>query len=147
MPAFDMKLEGAGKLLRKLQKLEAKTGKKIMQKGLRAGAKITLAAVKARTPVKTGRTKRSLVARASMPGRKKKRGTLQMLVYPSTAREPGLVTHSKGRRYYYPAVIEFGTSTRGPHSFMRKGFDASKRQAATEIIRVANQALMQEARK
>ena len=168
MPEFSMKLEGAEELLKKLKKLEAKTAKKVMQKGLRAGAKITLAAAKAKAPVKTGRLRRSLVARASIGGRKARRGTIQMLIFPSTKKEPGLAGKYKADRglvggltpirgrvskakktmtWYYPAVIEFGTSTRPPNPFMRRAFDATKQQSAAEIIRVANQALMEEARK
>ena len=147
MPAFTMELKGADALLKKLLELETKTAKKVMQKGLRAGAKITLDATKARAPVLSGRLKRSLVARASMPGRKKKRGTLQMLVYPSTKKEPKLVTEKDGARWYYPSVVEFGSSKRPANPFMRRAFDATKQQASEAIIRVANQALMEEARK
>ena len=164
MPEFSMKLEGAEELLRKLRKLELKTGKKVLNKGLRAGAKIVQVATKARAPVDTGRLRRSIVVRASLgKGYRKKRGLLAFYVFPSTKKEPGLrgsykkaraVATSKSRMgkkaaqdWYYPSVIEYGTSTRTAKPFMRPAWDASKEVAAKTVMRVALDALEVEARK
>ena len=132
MPKVTIKLEGAEKLERALAVMEAKVAKKITKKAMRAGAKVVLRAAKARAPVDTGRMKRALTVRAA---RKRKRGEASFNVLFNMRKYPELVTKTADdKRFFYPAVVEHGTSTRPASGFMRRAWDSKKLEALRVIM-------------
>ncbi len=160
--SFSMTLEGAKELDRKLNQLGAKVAKKHLVKALRAGGKLILAATRAMAPVDTGRLKRSLVLRAGKSRRSQHEKTVT--VQPSSKKEPGLISYKlgsasvlgagrggraklSGRRYFYPAVVEYGTAKRAGKPFMRPAFDSQGRPAVNAIMRSLRDAVEKEGAK
>lgn len=144
--SFDMKLEGAAELDRKLRELEPKIAKNHLSKSLRAGAKLVLQATKARVPVLTGALKRSLAVRAG----KRKRGRHEKSVHviTDTKKVPELVKIGKdGKRYFYPAAIEYGERHKGARPFMRPAFESSKMSTLNAIMTTLRNAVEREATK
>ena len=83
-----------------LERLSQKLQKKVIRKGLRAGGKIWLAAVKAAAPVRSGNLKRAIKLRAG-PRRK---GASSITV---GARRKDLKVRP-GDQGFYPASVEYG---------------------------------------
>ena len=141
MPKVMITLEGAEKLERALAVMEAKVAKKITKKAMRAGAKVILRAAKARAPVDTGQMKKALTVRAA---RQRKRGEASFNLSFDTKKYPDLVTTSEtfqgvgqargSKRFFYPAIVEYGTSTQPAKPFMRPVFDSQKAAALRVIM-------------
>jgi HK97 gp10 family phage protein len=70
-----------------LDGLEAKVAKKLLRTSLRAGAKILAAEIKAKEPVKSGVTKRSVKVRSG----KRKKNTISIEVHVGSDEEEGYV--------------------------------------------------------
>lgn len=144
--SFDMTIKGADELDRKLSQMEPKIAKKHMAKALRAGAKLVLQATRARVPVLTGALKQSLAVRVGKRKRGRKEQSIQVLI--DTKKVPELVTIGKdGKRYFYPAAIEYGTRRMAAKPFMRPAFDASKMEALNATMIALRNAIDQEATK
>jgi len=124
-------IQGGDLLMRKLEALPGRVAKKILGQALRDGAKIVQAEAKARAPVRTGLMRKSITVRAQ---KKKKRGEIGMNVMLDTKRHPGLISESAGgKRYFYPAVVEYGAEGRAARPFMRPAAQASKGRAEQAI--------------
>lgn len=144
MPALSMKLEGAEALRKTLDRIEAKIATKIAKKAMREGAKVVLRAAKARAPVDTGRMKRALIVRAA---RRRKRGEASFNVMFDTKKYPDLVTvTSDGKRFFYPAIVEYGTSSRPAKGFIRAAWDSQKAIALRVIMTQFRKGIEQAAR-
>ena len=131
--AMSMSIMGGQELDNKLQRLGSKVVKKHLTKALRAGAKLILADARSRVPVLSGKLKRSLAVRIG----KKRRGVHEktITVRPDSKKEPDLVTFGKdGKRYFYPAAVEYGTRKRKAKPFMRPAFDSQKQKAVKAIM-------------
>ena len=132
MPKLTITLEGAENLERALDVMEAKVAKKITKRAMREGAKVVLRQAKANAPVDTGNMKRSMTVRAAA---KRKRGEASFNVMFNTKKYPDLVTTTAdGKRYFYPTVVEYGTSTRPGNGFMRRAWDSQKAAALRVIM-------------
>ena len=117
---ISLRLLGAKKLEKKLNKLE----NKVKSKAMRDAAKTAMAPVailaKSRVPVDTGRLQRSIkvatfsAKRGDIIGAQVRTGTRKQLRIPEKS------------EYYYPAAIEYGTSTRGERSFLRSAMGDKK---------------------
>lgn len=140
---------GDAKLAARLQAVPAAVEKRLVRSGLKAGAQVLLAEVRARAPRMTGATLKSLrVKRGSG-----KRGVVQYRIF--TEDNAGLAalgarrTRSVGKRGakregFYPAAVEFGFVRRGPkgtsgehvpaRSFMRAAITA-KQSDVFEAVR------------
>lgn len=126
-----MSISGGDLLARKLEALPVKTAKKILGRALRDGAKIVQAEMKARAPVRTGRMRKSITVRAQ---RRTRRAEIGMNVQLDTRRHPDLITTTaEGKRYFYPAVVEYGARGRPARPFMRPAFDTAKGRALTAV--------------
>lgn len=156
---------GAEALEEKLVELGKVVGGKIIRKALREASKVVLAASRARAPVAQfgrrrirvvgNRAKRALKAvqrpgymRDSMivrSGTHNRPGRYAMIQKFDTSRFPDLVVFSKaGKRYFYPAAVEYGhagpgkaggTKVTRPNPFLMEGFDASRAEAESVIIK------------
>jgi len=153
-----MELIGGRELSKKLMQLEPKIGRKVIRQSLRVGAKIVAARTKAAAPVGPGRdrlrTKKGVTKYERNPGylrkaitvrslTKNKRGTFAVMSTFDTRRFPDLVSVSEGKRYFYPAAVEYGHRASGifkfgpdvpPHPFIKPAFNAAKGQAAQAVL-------------
>ncbi len=154
-----MKIEGLGKIDAALRELEKKMERKIVRQAVRAGAKIAQAEIKTSAPEKSGVLKRSVTVRAR---KKRRRGEFSMNVLLDTRKYPQLVSYSTGsrsslkthkltgKRYFYPAALEYGT-TKNPNiktkGWMRKAWDRKKRTALAMVLRKMRSGIEREAQK
>ncbi len=127
----ETKLEGGKELLKMLQGLEDKVGKKIVRKGVREAMRPTLLAAKSNAATMVGGKLGAELAstiKMRVPKRKKK-GTYKISVQTRIGEAEGVyftqssasdiktgkLIKGPGKRYYIPAAIEFG------HAFPGRG--------------------------
>ena len=135
-------VEGSPELMAKLQSVPGKIANKAIRKGVRAAGKIILEETKSRAPVKTGTLKKMLAVRTSKP----KKGRLGIKVGYKKGDE--LVRMSKeGKRYYYPAAVEYGKKGVGGLHFQKESFEAKKDQATQTFGDTVGQVLEAEGKK
>lgn len=91
-----MKVIGAKEVERKLKELEPKLAKKVLKRGLRAGAKIVRKAAQSKAPIKTGGIKKGIKVRAG----KTKKGFISIRV--------GVGNQWFTGPNFYAAFVEFG---------------------------------------
>jgi len=176
MPSFQIEMRGVRELEVKLLGLERKIGKRVVRQAVRVGAKMILAATKAKAPVRKAEVERTVVKgkgakaresakkmrgymRASLvirAGKRDKPGTYAVAQRFDTQRFPQLVTYHNGRRYFYPAAVEYGHAASGafaagpdvpPHSFTKPAFEATKHAAGQAIINELKTGIEREAAK
>lgn len=142
MTNFSMTLDGGKELQAALDRLEKKTGNKIVRTALRDSQKIMLMSAKASANSVVGGNMGNRIAKALQVrvGKRKIRGSYLFNV--SLKNDPeffsGAKTDRKGVRtkkkiYYIPAAIEYGhTAPNGtfvqPRSFLRSPDDATRQQ-------------------
>ena len=145
-------IQGGAELDRKLQLLGKNAANKLMKKGLKAGAQLIAKEVKKKAPVLTGTLKKSIKVKTS----KKKRGKKEIgfNVGFDTKKYPQLVAYAKGassslktkkttgKRYFYPAAIEYGTKNMEPKPFIRPAFNHTKGDAVRAIIKTTSDELL-----
>lgn len=110
---------------RKLAQLPYKIQGKVIRPAMRAGMKVQAEGVRAEVPVDSGLTRRSVKVRAT-PKKRIAKGsrstTISMEVV--VVAEKGLVKVTKGgKRYFYPALIEFGSRDEPANPFGRRAFN------------------------
>lgn len=144
-----MRLEGAMELQRRLSTLPAKVEKKVVRRSLRVGAKMFQRQAKANAPVgETGDLKRALAVRAG----RRRRGSASVRVIFNTKKYP-LVSYTRGgKRYFYPAAVEYGwkkpDGTRHPaQPYFRPAFETEKHRALNATMREMRNGVEAEARK
>lgn len=129
---------GLAKIDKKLARLPFRVQGKVVRQSMRAGMKVMAAAVKAEVPVDTGLTRANVKVRAT-PKKRIKKGQRSSTISMEVVVEanPGLVKHTKGgKRYFYPAVVEYGARNHpanpfGHRAFSRRGEAARQRTIAT----------------
>lgn len=121
-----IELLGDRLLVEAFKLLDIKMQKKIARKGLRAGGKIVLAAVKAKVPTKSGKLKKSLKLRSI----KRTRTGIGVYIRTGTRAELGISERAKG---YYPFSQEYGTSKTPAHSYLRAALDEQRVKAIQEV--------------
>jgi hypothetical protein len=161
---------GHWRIDRGLRRLERKVGRKIVMKGLRAGAKVSAKAVKAGAP--KGETKLlariqpvQRVGRAGGKRRNLQRNTIGLNVHYTARRfqaaKPNLgqtgqrPTRWRSRKSkprttaFYPLVVEFGEPSQGraPNPFIRRGHQRSRGQAMAAAKRTILAEIKAELRK
>lgn len=127
--AIDITMLGDKALQRRLNRLELKTGRKIVRRALRDAAKIHASAAKAEAPVDTGATKAGIRVRAVTGLR---RGNFGVMSRTGTREEMGIPSDSK---WYYPAIVEYGTPTTPANPFMRRAFEQNRQRMIDSIRR------------
>lgn len=125
MAAKTVVITGIGSIDRKLKRLEPRVQKKVVRQSMRKGLKVVQAEVKVQVPVRTGLTKSAVAVRAN---KSRKRGTISLAVRIS-AKKPGLVKYAKGRRFFTPAIVEYGRLGVAPNPFMRRSYEGAGRSA------------------
>ena len=134
-----LSLKGADQIFDKLGRIAPAMERKIVRRAMRAGSYVMLQAVKGFIHRISGALTRSVIVRAYA---KKSRNNARYMVIVSSRKVPELVTITKkGKRYFYPAVLEFLG-----HPFVRPGFDASHAEAIETIVQEVQQGLDEELR-
>ena len=137
-------VQGAKDLHAKLRQLERRVAAKLERQGTRAGTKVFADEVKRRVPFDSGLLKSAITVRAL----KRKKGRVGYRVTINTAakgqgtkairakREAGgfYSTTKAGKKFFYPAIIEYGAKNRPAQAPMRTSFDAKKGQALDKVI-------------
>jgi HK97 gp10 family phage protein len=119
MPAVRIFITGIKRIDKRLKLLPMKLQKKIIRQAIRDGLKIVRAEMEMQVPVDTGLTKENIEIKAF---KKRKTGRVGMNVQIS-GKAAGLVKHTKaGKRFFYPAVVEYGSKNHPPNPFGRRTF-------------------------
>lgn len=137
-------LEGEKELIRKLNDLDTKVRGKLERKGTREGTKVFADDTRRRTPFRSGLMKSAITVRAL----KRKKGRVGYRVtFNTTAKGRGTkairskraaggfysVTKS-GKKYFYPAIVEYGAKNQEAQAPMRQAFDSKKDAALQKVI-------------
>ena len=140
---WDMKLEGARDLERKLNKMEKKEGKAVVRKGVRDATKEeSLAQAKSNASTMVGGTMGQMLAKSlTLRHESKKRrvrGAWGVDIKFSKAYNKRFVHIAKrdGRRTYIPYAIEYGHGVHPDQAgipFLRSAWDSSKYATAKSI--------------
>lgn len=110
---------GIKRIDRMLKMLPMKVQKKIIRPAIRDGLKLVKSEMEMQVPVDTGLTKENIKIQAV---KKRKVGRIAMLVQVS-AKAAGLVKTTKaGKRYFYPAVVEYGDKNTPANPFARRAY-------------------------
>lgn len=126
---MDLSLEGATELNNLLNLLPIELRDKSLKFALKKGAEVVQEQTKFLVPVDKGQLKRHLAVRAMKP----RKGRVGFRVTIRNTEKFVTVT-KKGKRHFYPAVIEYGSSRHQPLAPMRMGFERSK-DAAVLVVR------------
>ena len=110
---FDLTLIGDAEVIRAVNRLEKKVAGRLVKKGVTEAGKVALEAIRANTPVDTGRLRDTLYLKRST-GR---RGLLGVRVMTGRRRDLGIPEDAE---FYYPAVVEYKQQ-----SFLRATLDAN----------------------
>jgi HK97 gp10 family phage protein len=134
---MDVQVKGLTECLNALKELDSKVQKSILRKGLRAGAKIVLAAAKADAPERTGRLKRNLKVRGGKSGK----GKVGLTVGASAKDFTGPAFYASFLEYGYhtrPRKTSISTASgrkpiEGQH-FLLKAYEQTKEDALDAVV-------------
>lgn len=117
-PTFapEFKIQGIEAVLNALGEVDKKLGKKILRKGLRAGAKVVENFVKANAPIGDSGL---VLASIKVKAQKKSRKSFGLVVTTGDS-------HPYKGKAYYAAFIEYGTSKMPARPFLRESYEQSK---------------------
>jgi len=115
--AVDVEID-MGDLLKKLKILPEKVKKNVLTGAVRAGATLISKEAKLLVPVKTGLLKKSI----GVVKHRKDRRDPTMLSFSVAPRSKFM--HKRQKKHYnYGRIVEFGTSGRAAHPYMRPAYD------------------------
>ena len=119
---IDISFVGGWELQQKLKRLEIQLQRKIVRGAMRKAMKPVLASAKSFVAVDQGWLKSSLHIKS-----RTRKGRTKVYVATGTREDLGIPSDAKG---YYPAVLEYGTRTRAPQSYLRRAMAQHK----TDVI-------------
>lgn len=119
-PVITAEFHGFKSLQKELRELPKKVEGQILRKVMRTATKTVAAHVAGTAPVDTGLLARSITTRAL----KRKKGRVGFRVAIKNVNKIVTVT-KEGKRHFYPAVLEYGTSKQAAHPFIRPAFEAT----------------------
>ena len=109
MARVDFKIEGMKELERTIREL-GKLPQKCVTPAAKKGARIALKAAKAKAPFLTGALEEGIILKGEKTRRKGKK-VYQVTINPAM-NDIFVKTTKDGKRYYYPASMEYGFITR-----------------------------------
>jgi len=115
---IDITFLGDAELQRKLKRIAFQAQRKIVRAALRKSMKQVKDRAQALVPVDSGLLRNSIHQKS-----RTKRGISRAFVATGTREQLGIPSDAKG---YYPAVIEYGTRTRAPKSYLRRALQEKK---------------------
>lgn len=113
---------------RRLKTLEPRVQKKVVRQAMRAGLKWLKAAVEDEAPKDTGTMASKVKVRAV---KSRKRGSIELEVRIEADDQTKKTSAKTGKTAFYPAVVQYGSSTLPPDPFMTRAFEA-KGEAARQ---------------
>lgn len=119
-----------------LRSLPAAVQKKVLAPSLRKAARLVQQAAKARSPVKTGLMRKSLTVNAI----KGSRGRFGSKVTFRNGDQLASVSKA-GKRYFYPAAVEYGHGRAFGKHFIRAAFNETEAAAEAVIAKEARKAI------
>jgi HK97 gp10 family phage protein len=135
-------ITGIREIDRKLKTLEARVQKKILRRAMRTGMKVVLAEAQALVPVLSGLTKENLKLRAGKRSRNKTTLNVQVANAEGLTKET-----SEGKKFFYPAVVEWGHDNVPPHPFMRPAYDTKGPEGRDKTMNELLEGTLREAAK
>lgn len=128
-------------LIRKLRALPRVAENKVIRQSIRKGAKHMQGSLKSEAPIRTGLMRRLLGVKAI----KRKKGRIGSQV---TFRNAELLTSTSkaGRRYFYPAAVEYGHSGAEGLHWMRDEFDQQEMTTQHIILKDMKAGIEREAK-
>lgn len=132
---MEIKIEGFDEAMKALAEMPVAVQRRIAREALDESSRPMLAATIANAPVADeahhGHAPGYMRSALRATKARKRRDTWSAAIEYDTKAYPLLITHSKksGKRYFYPAAIEYGTARIKPRSFMKRAFEATKQQA------------------
>ena len=115
---IDITFLGDAELQRKLKRIAFQAQRKIVRAALRKSMKQVKDRAQALVPVDSGLLRNSIHQKS-----RTKRGISRAYVATGTREQLGIPSDAKA---YYPAVIEYGTRTRAPKSYLRRALQEKK---------------------
>ena len=112
----DISMTGDKLLQKKLKRLEFNTQKKIIRNAINRAILPVRDKAKALVPFDTGLLEQSIKRKTSS-----RKGKASARIRTGTRSELGIPLDAKG---YYPAIVEYGTSTQPAYSYMRAAITA-----------------------
>lgn len=145
MPAA-VEVQGLQSFKESLDRLEKGAARRVVRKALKTATNMMAEATKSAAPVDTGLLKSSIVVQ----GLKVRRGQIGFKV--GFTNVDAIVAKSNSnpnnpKRYFYPAVVEYGGKGHSPHPFMRSAFETHKDAAKDIIIQELKDGIIKEAKK
>ncbi len=141
-------IEGLDELENMVKNLE-KLPQKCVTQAAKAGAKIALAAAKAKAPKDTGALRKGIIIKGEKVKVKCKK-VYDVMMDP--AMNDVFVKESNGKRYYYPASQEFGFITRDGkktqgHHFLRDSLVDNKAVIESKVVEELSRQIDKEMRR
>lgn len=140
-------------LMRKLDQLEPKVGRKVIRQALRSGAKIVARSAKAKAPVLSDPDTLGPKSQLRTPGLlrreikpvagKRKRGVYRMYVMPKRDRL-GIPSTST---WYAPAHLEHGTEHIEPMGFAKRAWENTGKSVERRSVRLIRAGILREWKK
>ncbi len=146
-----MTITGAKELEKKLDALERKVGRSISRKAARAGAKVVQAEAKSNARTMVGGNFGRLLARKIVvrTPRRQRRGSYSLDVQTQPIEKFPEAEHvtREGKRYYIPAVIEYGHGNARAIPYMRRAWDTTREKALAAIVKALRTGIEQATRR
>ncbi len=127
---FLVVITGIQDIDRKLKTLEPRLQKKVLRQSMRAGMKIIQSEMMAQAPVDTGLMRSKVEVRAL-----KSKGRHKIAIEARIGADEKFVVITKsGKRYFYPAAVEYGTRDLIANPFGRRAYEAKADVARAKTV-------------
>lgn len=136
---IDITFLGDAELQRKLKRIAIQAQRKVVRAALRKSMKQVKDRAQALVPVDSGRLRDSIHQKS-----RTKRGISRAFVATGTRVQLGIPSDAKG---FYPAVIEYGTRTRSPRSYLRRALQEKKSAVLSKAASDIGAGIEREAKK
>lgn len=136
---IDISFLGDAELQRKLKRIALQAQRKVVRAALRKSMRQVKERAQALVPVDSGRLRDSIHQKS-----RTKRGISRAFVATGTRQELGIPSDAKG---FYPAVIEYGTRTRSPQSYLRRALQEKRSAVLSKAASDIGAGIEREAKK
>lgn len=127
------RIDGLSDLIASLNQLTDRVQKNIVTSGVRSGAAVIRDAVKAKAPVLTGKTKKSIKVKA-IRGKKSDKDVVTFKVRTGVIVDYKDKATGEKRHVNFIRRIEFGDSKMPAHSFIRPAFEEVEQQVLDATV-------------
>lgn len=136
--SVEVKIEGLEELIKTIKQLK-KIPQRSVTKAAKSGSNLILKEVRNLAPVRTGALKKGIILIGEKFRKKAKK--VYQVVMDANMNDTFVKISKEGKRYYYPASMEYGFITKGGSKttgkrFLRNGADAANNVATTKMVQV-----------